>query len=65
MPLEHLVLESDAPDQPDAAHRGERNEPARIAFVAGTIAELRHQDAEEIAAITTANAARLFALPTA
>lgn len=63
MPLEHLLLETDAPDQPDAAHRGQRNEPARLAFVCETIAGLRGIPAEEVAAATTANAERLFALP--
>ena len=31
MPLEYLLLETDAPDQPDAGIRGQRNEPARLA----------------------------------
>lgn len=63
MPLDHLLLESDAPDQPDASHRGLRNEPARVAFVARTIAALRGEDAEHVAAATTTNAERLFGLP--
>jgi TatD DNase family protein len=63
MPIEHLLLETDAPDQPDAQHRGQRNEPARMTNVLRTIAELRNQDPAEIAAATTANAARLFGLP--
>jgi TatD DNase family protein len=64
MPIDYLLLESDAPDQPDAAHRGKRNEPARIVEVLDTIAGLRGQDPAEIAAATSANAERLFALPT-
>ena len=60
MPLEHLLLETDAPDQPDAAIRGQRNEPARVAVVLDCIASLRNEPAEAIAAATTANAARLF-----
>jgi len=63
MPIEHLLLETDAPDQPDAQHGGQRNEPARITNVLRTIAELRKQDPLEIAAATTANAERLFGLP--
>jgi TatD DNase family protein len=63
MPIEHLLLETDAPDQPDAQHRGQRNEPARITNVLRTIAELRNQDSAEIAAATAANATRLFGLP--
>ena len=62
MPIEHLLLETDAPDQPDAQHRGQRNEPARLMNVLQTIAQLRKQDPESIAAATTANAERLFAL---
>jgi TatD DNase family protein len=65
MPLEHLLLETDAPDQPDAGIRGQRNEPARLPFICQTIAELRGVDAEVIAAATSANAQRLFKLPVA
>jgi TatD DNase family protein len=64
MPIDYLLLETDAPDQPDAAHRGKRNEPARIVEVLDTIAGLRGQDRAEIAAATSANAERLFAFPT-
>ena len=60
MPLDFLLLESDAPDQPDAAHRGQRNEPARVADVLRCIAGLRDESEAEIAAATTANAHRLF-----
>jgi TatD DNase family protein len=41
LPIESLLLETDAPDQPDSAHRGQRNEPARLATVRDTIAQLR------------------------
>jgi TatD DNase family protein len=63
MPLEHLLLETDAPDQPDAAIRGQRNEPARVAAVLECIASLRNESPGAIAAATTANAARLFRFP--
>lgn len=62
MPIEHLLLESDAPDQPNASARGVRNEPCSIVEVAQTIAALRNVTLEEIAAATTANARRLFRL---
>jgi TatD DNase family protein len=62
MPLRHLLLESDAPDQPDADHRGQRNEPARVPGILRCIAELRGEPETEIAAATTANARRLFGL---
>ncbi len=60
VPIEHLLLETDSPDQPGAAHRGLRNEPANLLDVLATIAELRDQSCEELAAATNANAARLF-----
>ncbi|WP_369981124.1 TatD family hydrolase [Xanthomonas bundabergensis] len=62
LPLQQLLLETDAPDQPDAAIRGERNEPARLRTVLDTIAALRGQPADEIAEQTTRNAQRLFGL---
>jgi TatD DNase family protein len=63
MPLDRLLLETDAPDQPDAWHRGERNEPARVNAIARTIAGLRDITCEAVAEATTRNAARLFGLP--
>lgn len=63
MPLEYLLLETDAPDQPDAGIRGQRNEPARITEVLRTIATLRAMEPDDLARATTANAQRLFALP--
>ena len=62
MPIEFLLLESDAPDQPGAAHRGKRNEPARITEVLRCIATLRDEPEAAISAATTANARRLFGL---
>ena len=62
MPIEYLLLETDAPDQPDAGIRGQRNEPARLATVCEVIAGLRGIAADELAAATSANAQRLFRL---
>ena len=62
MPIEFLLLESDAPDQPGAAHRGERNEPAHVAEVLRCIAALRGEPEADVAAATSANARRLFRL---
>ena len=64
-PVETLLLETDAPDQPDADHRGERNEPARILRVLEVVAGLRGVAPDVIARATTANAERLFRLPSA
>ncbi|BCT93441.1 hypothetical protein LYSHEL_24650 [Lysobacter helvus] len=63
VPLDTLLLETDAPDQPDADHRGQRNEPARILRVLKVIAELRGEAPDVIAQATTRNAERLFSLP--
>lgn len=63
IPLTQLLLETDAPDQPDAGIRGQRNEPARLREIAAHVASLRGITVEELAAATTANAQRLFGLP--
>jgi len=63
VPLEQLLLETDAPDQPDCESRGTRNEPARLPRVLEEIAVLRGMAPEALAEATTANARRLFALP--
>jgi TatD DNase family protein len=64
MPLEQLLLETDSPDQPGAAHRGERNEPAHLVEVLDVVTELRGMSREELAEATTANAEHLFGIPT-
>lgn len=64
MPVEYLLLETDAPDQPDAGIRGQRNEPARLPQVLETIAGLRGMAPSDLAKATTENAERLFRLPT-
>lgn len=63
LPLDSIVLESDAPDQPPSQYRGQRNEPAYIHEVLQTLAELRQEDPAVIAAATTKNAISLFDLP--
>lgn len=62
MPVEALLLESDAPDQPGNAHRGELNEPAFIVEHLQTMAELRRCDPAELAASLNRNAESLFKL---
>lgn len=62
LPLESIVLETDAPDiPPDFLERGRPNKPEYLPRIAQTLAELRGLSAEEIAQATTANA--LAALP--
>lgn len=63
IPLDTLLLETDAPDQPGAGHRGQRNEPAWIPEVLETVASLREQSTVTIAEATSANARRLFGFP--
>lgn len=59
-PLEMLLLETDAPDQPDSNWRGKRNDPTRLPVIAATLAELRGDTIAHIAETTTRNAQRLF-----
>lgn len=63
MPIEYLLLETDAPDQPLDGHRGERNEPALLAEVLAHVAALRDEEPEAIGAATTQNVRRVFRLP--
>lgn len=63
VPLEYLVLETDAPDQPDHQWRGKRNDLSRLPIIGQCLAELRQETVETIAQVTTANAKRLFDLP--
>ena len=61
-PLTSLVLETDAPFLPPQALRGKKNHPAYIAMFAGVIADLKGVSVEEVAAVTTKNAQKLFGL---
>jgi TatD DNase family protein len=62
MPLEFLLLETDAPDQPLHGHQGARNEPALLTEVCDCVAALRGTSRDEIAAATTRNAECVFGL---
>ncbi|WP_198005641.1 TatD family hydrolase [Thioalkalivibrio thiocyanodenitrificans] len=62
LPLEAILLETDAPDQPGAMHRGRRNEPAFLPEIAAEIAALRGMAPDELAEATTENARQLFGL---
>ena len=55
LPVESLVLETDAPDMTVMQHRGERNSPEYLPYSLAALAEVRNEDAEELARITTAN----------
>lgn len=58
--LEHLLLETDSPDQPLFGEQGRRNEPAHLPKVAQAVAEVKGVAVAEVARQTTANAMRLF-----
>ena len=60
LPIENLLIETDAPFLSPHPKRGKRNEPAYVRFVAEKIAEIHGKSTRDIAEITTANAARLF-----
>jgi TatD DNase family protein len=63
VPLESLVIETDAPVLAPQSHRGRRNEPAYLRETAERVAVLRDVSYEVLANQTTANAFRLFRLP--
>lgn len=60
IPLEHLVLETDAPYLAPSPNRGKRNESAYIPFIADKLSDIFEMPVEEIAAITTKNAEQVF-----
>jgi hypothetical protein len=60
LPLERLLVETDCPFLAPHPHRGKRNEPAYVRLVAERIAELRNMSLDDLAAVTTTNARRLF-----
>ena len=60
LPLERLLIETDAPFLTPVPHRGKRNEPAFVAYIADKIAEIHMTTREQVAQITTINASRLF-----
>lgn len=62
IPLENIVLETDAPYLPPVPFRGKRNESSYIGYVVQKLAEIKGVDVETVAAITTANALKIFAL---
>ncbi len=62
VPLDRMLVETDAPFLAPVPHRGQRNEPAWVARVAEKIAELKGIGPDEVAAVTGRNAARVFKL---
>ena len=62
VPLDRLLVETDAPFLAPVPHRGKRNEPAWVREVAESVAVVRGEPFAAVAAATTANARRLFRL---
>ncbi len=62
LPLESILVETDAPDQPGESASGKRNEPAFIIETINAIANLHSTNSENISDITTNNARELFKL---
>lgn len=62
VPWDRLLIETDSPYLAPAPHRGKRNEPAYVPYVAAQIAQLRSVPIERVAEATSANFDRLFRL---
>lgn len=62
IPLEHIVLETDAPYLSPTPYRGKRNESAYLSLIAQKLAEIYNCSVEEIAKITTKNATDVFGI---
>ncbi len=60
IPMEFLVLETDAPYLPPVPYRGKRNEPAFMIEVAKKLAEIKNIPLHEVGEITSGNAERIF-----
>lgn len=63
LPLNSLLLETDAPDMPVCGYQGEPNRPERIAEVFHSLCQLRSESADDIATAIYHNTLRLFGLP--
>jgi TatD DNase family protein len=62
VPLERIMIETDAPYMTPVPHRGRRNEPAFVRFIAEKIAELHSVSLDEVLSMTTQTAKRFFHL---
>ena len=62
IPLENLLLETDAPDLTPEPYRRQSNKPAFLVEIARKVAEIKEVSLEEVMKVTTSNADRLFRL---
>lgn len=60
LPLERILVETDSPYLTPPPYRGRRNDPSRVYYVAEEIARLHEKPLEEVIAITTANAKKIY-----
>jgi len=60
VPLERMLVETDSPYLTPVPHRGKRNEPAYVRYVAETVARIKGLSLEEVARVTTQNVRELF-----
>jgi len=60
VPLDRMLVETDSPYLTPVPHRGKRNEPAYVRFVAETIANVKGVTVDEVARVTTNNVRTLF-----
>lgn len=62
MPLERLIIETDSPYLTPMPHRGKRNEPGYVQFVAEEIARIKGISLEEVIRVTTENAKKIYGI---
>lgn len=62
VPLDRMMVETDSPYLTPVPHRGKRNEPAHVRWVAETIAQVKGVDLETVARVTSENVRDLFAM---
>lgn len=60
LPVDRLLIETDSPYMTPHPHRGKRNEPAFLSYVAGQLAQVLDMPIEHLSAWTSINAAKLF-----
>lgn len=65
IPLERLLVETDCPYLAPVPERGRRNEPSFVRYTGACLADCIGRSVEDVADVTTANARRLFQLPSA
>tara|TARA_R110001583_G_scaffold7912_4_gene38676 strand:+ start:4884 stop:5651 length:768 start_codon:yes stop_codon:yes gene_type:complete len=62
VPIEHIVLETDAPYLAPVPYRGKRNESGYLVNVANKLADIHNMDIEDLARITTQNSKEIFGI---